>query len=79
MNGTFIANQYISGSSNIRTVITYDNGAEWGLLPAPEVTLDGSETNCEVVWRSDHCSVLFYKLFFVASLFPALPYVFNQF
>ena len=49
MNGTFIANQYISGSRQIRTIITFDNGAEWHLLPAPEVTMDGVETDCEVV------------------------------
>ena len=49
MNGTFIANQYISGSRNIRTIITFDNGAEWHLLPAPEVTRSGDETDCEVV------------------------------
>ena len=56
MNGTFIANQlqYISGHSAIRTIITFDNGAEWHLLPAPEVTKDGGETDCEVPLCSLH-------------------------
>ena len=50
MNGTFIANQYnIGRTQTIRTLITFDNGAEWHLLPAPEVTVDGRETDCEVV------------------------------
>ena len=50
MNGTFIANQLISSISNaIRTIITFDNGAEWHLLQAPEVTTNGGETDCEVV------------------------------
>ena len=54
MNGTFIANQYVSGSTTIRTVITFDNGAEWHLLQAPEVTKDGSETDCEIPLCSLH-------------------------
>ena len=56
MNGTFIANQYIGDStgSTIRTVITFDNGAEWHLLEAPEVTSDGSETDCEIPLCSLH-------------------------
>ena len=50
MNGTFIANQLISSTSDaIRTIITFDNGAEWHLLEAPEVTTDGHVTDCEVV------------------------------
>ena len=48
MNGTFIANQYVNGGSTIRAVITFDIGAEWHLLQAPEVTKDGMETDCEI-------------------------------
>ena len=33
----------------LRTIITFDNGAEWHLLPAPEVTINGDEADCEVV------------------------------
>ena len=55
MNGTFIANQYVNNSlTHIRTVITFDNGAEWHLLEAPEVTKDGTETDCEVPLCSLH-------------------------
>ena len=56
MNGTFIANQHVGGSTGgmIRTVITFDNGAEWHLLEAPEVTSDGSETDCEIPLCSLH-------------------------
>ena len=54
MNGTFIANQYVNGGSTIRTVITFDNGAEWHLLQAPEVTKGGVETDCEIPLCSLH-------------------------
>jgi hypothetical protein len=46
--GTFIANQYISGLSgngdNVRTVISFDGGAEWNLVQPPSgvSTPDGS-------------------------------------
>ena len=56
MNGTFIANRYVSSTTfDIETIISFDNGAEWHLLPAPEVTTDNAETNCEVVRRSYCC------------------------
>ena len=75
MNGTFIANQYISGSRNIRTIITFDNGAEWHLLPAPEVTKNGDETDCEVVWSVYYVQWKVLSVVFVASLFPSPSYV----
>ena len=31
------------------TIITFDNGTEWNLLPAPEVTINDDEADCEVV------------------------------
>ena len=74
MNGTFIANQLVSSVSDaIRTIITFDNGAEWHLLQAPEVTADGSETDCEVVSRWCCCSVCVASYFY--SLFA--PYTFT--
>ena len=33
----------------LRTIITFDNGTEWNLLPAAEVTINGDEADCEVV------------------------------
>ena len=55
MNGTFIANRHVSSTSiEIETIISFDNGAEWHLLPAPEVTVGNEETNCEVV-RGSYC------------------------
>ena len=54
MNGTFIANQRVNGGLTIRTVITFDNGAEWHLLQAPEVTKDNVETDCEIPLCSLH-------------------------
>ena len=77
MNGTFIANQYISGSRQIRTTITFDNGAEWHLLPAPEVTMDGVETDCEVVQNSYYVQWSVLSVVFIALLFPSPSYVFN--
>jgi len=77
MNGTFIANQYISNrKDNIRTLITFDNGAEWHLLQAPEVTSDGTETDCEVVCMYEGlvsgtvCCLYTGCSYFVASLLP---------
>jgi len=50
MNGTLVANQFFSGQTKIsRTKITFNNGAEWHLLEAPEVTLSNDETNCHLV------------------------------
>ena len=49
MNGTLVANQFFNGQANSRTKITYNNGAEWHLLEAPEITLSNDETNCELV------------------------------
>lgn len=85
MNGTFIANQYISSRSrNIRTLITFDNGAEWHLLEAPEITSDGKETDCEVVCAKALCPMQYVAFyigcsFFIASLFPPPSNGFNRF
>jgi len=49
MNGTLVANQFFNGQTNVRTKITFNNGAEWHLLEAPEITLSNDETNCELV------------------------------
>ena len=55
MNGTFIANQFVDNTkAHIKTVITFDNGAEWHLLQAPEVMKNGTETDCEVPLCSLH-------------------------
>lgn len=81
MNGTFIANQlqYINSRSAIRTIITYDNGAEWHLLPAPEVTKDGDETDCEVVCKACYICIQYVIHYdcLVASLFLTPPHVFD--
>ena len=55
MNGTIIANQYVydKGTRDINTVITFDNGAQWYLLEAPESAAGGSKTYCELVGFSN--------------------------
>jgi len=47
MNGTLVANQNDNGQ--IRTKITFNNGAEWHLIEAPKVTASNDEINCVLV------------------------------
>jgi len=51
MNGTFIANQFVPGTSHneVRTLITFDNGVEWRLMEAPELNINQEEIECELV------------------------------
>ena len=53
MNGTFIANQYVPGTSHrqVRTLITFDNGVEWKLMEAPEVDINQNAIDCELVMK----------------------------
>ncbi|XP_065920049.1 VPS10 domain-containing receptor SorCS1-like [Dysidea avara] len=56
MNGTFIANQYVPGTSHrqVRTLITFDNGVEWKLMEAPEVDINQNAIDCELPSCSLH-------------------------
>ena len=51
MNGTLIANQFVSTSRSQqnRTVITFDNGARWQAIEAPSLGVDGNPINCDMV------------------------------
>ena len=47
MNATYIANQNIG--SNVRTLISFDNGGNWQLLRPPSTAL-----TCEPVSETNH-------------------------
>jgi len=57
MNGTIIANQFVSSISSRqnRTMITFDNGARWHAIEAPTLDVNGSSINCNMV-RLQHYS-----------------------
>ena len=57
MNGTIIANQFVSSitAQLNRTMITFDNGARWRAIQAPTLDVDGNSTNCDMV-RLQHYS-----------------------
>ena len=48
INGTMIANRFafIGGQLRNQTLMTFDNGATWNGIPAPEV---GVPSNCRLV------------------------------
>ncbi|XP_065899121.1 VPS10 domain-containing receptor SorCS1-like isoform X4 [Dysidea avara] len=58
MNGTLIANQFVSTSRSQqnRTVITFDNGARWQAIEAPSLGVDGNPINCDM----PNCSLHFH-------------------
>ncbi|XP_058526292.1 VPS10 domain-containing receptor SorCS2 isoform X2 [Ochotona princeps] len=45
VKGVFLANQNIGGK--VRTLITYNKGRDWHLLPPPSTDLNGRPTHCE--------------------------------
>ena len=54
--GTFIANQYVSGSSGngdqVRTLISFDGGAEWNLVQPPPGAKAADGSPCSPVGQT---------------------------
>eukprot|EP01129_Flabellula_baltica_P012649 TRINITY_DN5735_c0_g1_i1.p1 TRINITY_DN5735_c0_g1~~TRINITY_DN5735_c0_g1_i1.p1 ORF type:complete len:770 (-),score=149.18 TRINITY_DN5735_c0_g1_i1:15-2324(-) len=80
VEGVYVVNQYqydektqeIIGEENVRTLISYNKGASWDVIPAPETDSNGSPTDCRT---SEGCSLHLHGYFDASeySWFYSIP------